>query len=124
MPKILNRLMPTVPERFLLALMVALAFMVFLTVDQMHWWQSKPDYAFGWLVPAFVVYLVFDRWSELKRIFQVAGPSLLPRSLRILFSIAAGFSLGAGLLFFLLGAIYRAGAGVTQPGSLALALGF
>ena len=121
---ILSRRLPGIPERFLAALVLALAFVVFLTLDQMHWWQSKPDYAFGWLVPAFVIYLVFDRWEKLQEIFRATGPSPLPQAWRKAVSLGAGLALGAGLGIFLLGAVYRAGAGVTQPGSLALALGF
>jgi exosortase/archaeosortase family protein len=124
MPKIMSRLLPGAPERFVAALGVALAFVVFLTVDQMHWWQLKPDYAFGWMVPAFVVYLVYDRWTKLQEIFSVAGPSPLPPGLKGLVSVTAALALGVGIACFLLGAVYRAGAGVTQPGSLALAIGF
>ncbi|HTQ32066.1 MAG TPA: exosortase/archaeosortase family protein [Opitutaceae bacterium] len=120
----LTRLRLDAPDRFLAALAVALAFMGFLTVDQMHWWQMKPDYAFGWLVPAFVAYVVFDRWPKLREIFRTAGPSPLPPGLRAAVAVAAGLVLGCGLAIFLLGAFYRAGAGVTQPGSLALAIGF
>jgi exosortase/archaeosortase family protein len=120
----LNQLRADIPVRFLAALAVALAFIVFLTVDQMHWWQLKPDYAFGWLVPVFVVYIVVDRWPRLQEIFRAAGPSPLPRGLRNTTSVIAGLMLGWGLLVFLLGAFYRAGSGSTQPGSLALATGF
>lgn len=124
MPKIFSRLLPGIPERFAAALALALAFVVFLTVDQVHWWQTKPDYVFGWLVPFFVVYLVFDRWTKLQEILRATGPSPLPRGLRGAITLAAGVTLGTGLLFFLLGALYRAGSGATQPGSLALAVGF
>jgi exosortase/archaeosortase family protein len=124
MYKTLRQLRTGIPDRFLAALAVALAFMVFLTVDQIHWWQLKPDYAFGWLVPAFVVYVVIDRWPRLREIFRATGPSPLPRLQRDAMFVAASVTLGLGLLIFLLGAFYRAGAGVTQPGSLALAIGF
>jgi exosortase len=93
-------------------------------MDQAHWWSLKPDYAFGWLVLPFVIYLVVDRWSRLRAIFRAAGPSPLAPWLRGMVSTAAGVALGAGLVFFLLGAAYRAGAGATQPGSLAIAIGF
>ena len=124
MPKILSRLLPGIPERFLAALALAWLFVACLTLDQMHWWQSKPDYAFGWLVPVFVIYLVFDRWQKLREIFRTPGLSPLPRGLKGAVSFAAGVVLGFGLILFLLGAVYRAGSGVTQPGSLALAVGF
>ena len=124
MPHILSRPLQGVPRRFLGALTVALAFVVFLAVDQQHWWRLKPDYAFGWLVPVFVVYLVADRWPRLRAIFAGAGESPLPAWLRAVVSTAAALCLGLGLAFFLLGAAYRAASGVTQPGSLALAIGF
>lgn len=124
MLKLAGRYFPGAPERFLAALGLAAAFVVFLTVDQMHWWRSKPDYAFGWLVPLFVVYLVVDRWGKLQRIFKAVGQSPLPEGLRRLSSAVVMTLLIGGLACFLIGAIYRAGAGVTQPGSLALALGF
>ena len=124
MPKSPSQLLPDIPDRFVAALAVASAFVIFLTVDQMHWWQSKPDYAFGWLVPVFIVYLIYDRWAKLRALFRVAGPNPMPLSLQRLVATGVALLLGGGLACFLVGAIYRAGAGVTQPGSLALAVGF
>lgn len=124
MSKLASRYFPEIPERFVAALVVVAAFVVFLTIDQMHWWQSKADYAFGWLVPVFVIYLIFDRWGKLQQIFKAVGTSPLPKGLHRLSSVAVATLLCGGLACFLLGAMYRAGAGVTQPGSLALALGF
>jgi exosortase/archaeosortase family protein len=65
-----------------------------------------------------------ERWPRLREVFRAGGQSPLRRWQRALVSAAAGICLAAGLLTFLLGAVYRAGAGVTQPGSLALAVGF
>jgi exosortase/archaeosortase family protein len=124
MSNFLSRLSPGIPDRFLAALAVGLAYVVFLTIDQMHWWQLKPDYAFGWLVPVFVVYIVFDRWPRLQGFFKVTGPVALPVALRRGLDLLAALGLGGGLLLFVLGALYRAGAGTTQPGSLVLACGF
>ena len=124
MANLVRRLFPGIPDRFLAALAVGLAYVVFLTIDQMHWWQLKADYSFGWLVPVFVVYVVFDRWPRVRGFFQPTGPGALPGGLRRGLDLLAGLGLGAGLLLFVLGALYRAGAGSTQPGSLVLAAGF
>jgi exosortase len=124
MLKLLSRLRSGAPDSFLAALAVALAFMAFLVVDQKHWWQLKPDYAFGWLVPAFVVFIVYDRWTKLQALFRAAGPCPLSRPTQALLRVVAGVILSGGLVFFLFGALYRAGSGATQPGSLALAIGF
>jgi exosortase len=124
MPKLLSRLRSGAPDSFLAALAVALAFGLFLVVDQKHWWQLKPDYAFGWLVPVFVVYLVYDRWSKLQGLFHAGGASPLPRGTQVGLRVVASLILAFGLVAFLFGAVYRAGAGATQPGSLALAVGY
>lgn len=124
MMKTLSRLRSGMPDRFLAALALGLAFVAFLTVDQIHWWQLKPDYAFGWLVPAFIVFVVYERWPRLRAILSSGGQSPLPGWARRTFATLAGLALVLGLVFFALGALYRAGAGSTQPGSLALAAGF
>ena len=124
MPDFLRRIPTDVPPRFAAALALALGFMLFVVLDQAHWWRLKPDYAFGWLVPVFVLYLVSERWPRLREIFRAVQPSPLPLGLHRAASAAAGLTLAVGSLLFLLGAFYRAGAGSTQPGSLALAAGF
>ena len=113
-----------VPARFAVALAIAAAFVVFVTVDQSHWWRLKPDYAFGWLVPVFVVFLIADRWRTIRAILHPTGQSPLPRWLKSITSLAAGTALVFGLLVFLFGAYYKSGEGPTQPGSFALAAGF
>jgi len=113
-----------VPARFAAALAILAMFVVFLTVDQSHWWLLKPDYAFGWLVPVFVVFLVVERWQRIRKLFRPSGPSPLPRWLRAAATFGAGAALGLGLVVFLFGALYRSGEGPSQPGSFALAAGF
>lgn len=124
MQTLLSRVRQDIPNRFLAAVAVSLAFVVFLTLDQAHWWQMKPDYAFGWLVPLFVTYVVAERWPRLRSILRPRGPSPLPPALRGAVTVAASLSLVLGLVMFVFGALYRAGFGSTQPGSLALAMGF
>jgi exosortase len=119
-----TRRFPDAPGNFIAVLGLGLAFITFLVFDQSHWWRLNPDYAFGWLVPIFAVYLVIDRLPKLQVIFRANQPHPLPLWLRCTVSIVAGLTLGMGLILFLLGAICRAVAGVTQPGSFALAAGF
>jgi exosortase/archaeosortase family protein len=124
MPNPQERPAERVPARFALALAVASGFAAFITVDQSHWWRLKPDYAFGWLVPVLVAFLVVDRWRRLREVLHPSDPSPLPRRMKLVASGAAGAALALGLLIFLFGAIYRAGEGPSQPGSFALAAGF
>jgi len=105
-------------------LLLAIGYMSFLAIDQMHWWRLKADYSFGWLVPPFVAYLLFERWTRLR-----AGPSSVVPGVDAsrwepILNLAAGGVFLIGLALFAMGALYRAGSGPTQPGSLALAVGF
>ncbi len=124
MPNPRDRFAEGIPARFAVALAIAAVFVAFITVDQSHWWRLKPDYAFGWLVPGFVVFLVVDRWKILGESLHAKGPSPLPRWVRAVASSAAASALGLGLVVFMFGAIYRADEGASQPGSFALAAGF
>ena len=112
------------PASFLAALGLSAGFMAFVAWDQSHWWRVKEDYSFGWLVPLFVAYVVYDRWPLITARLREAesGPSS-PQWVRWTLNTLAGLGLLGGALFFLLGAFYRAGAGTSQPGTFALTLG-
>jgi exosortase len=123
-PRTVSGVFQGIPGGFLAAMAIALGFVAFLAADQQHWWRLKPDYAFGWLAPVFVVYLVADRWPRLREMFRGEGRSAMAGWLRAVVSTAAALGFGLGLALFMLGAAYRAASGATQPGSLILAVGF
>jgi len=112
------------PPTFLAALGLVGGFMAFVAWDQSHWWRVKEDYSFGWIVPLFTAYIIYDRWPQITaraREAAVAAPE--PRWARWTLNTAAVCGLVLGALFFLLGAFYRAGAGTSQPGTFALTWG-
>jgi exosortase/archaeosortase family protein len=118
--------MKEVPGLFRAALGLAAGFMGFVAWDQSHWWSAKADYSFGWLVPAFVIFVVYDRWPKITAALAACAEagSVRAKGWRawVLGSlVGVALTLGAG--FFLLGAFYRAGAGSSQPGTLAITLG-
>ena len=109
----------------LAALLLAAGFLAFVTWDQSHWWRVKEDYSFGWLVPAFVAFAIYDRWPKIVAAVAACGGDASPRAggwqkwlLRLVISGLLIF----GVLMFLLGSFYRAGAGTSQPGTLAITL--
>ena len=125
-PPIWKNLRATVPGSFLAALGLAAGFLAFVTWDQSHWWSVKQDYTFGWLVPLFVAFVVHDRWPRIRGALDACGAEGSARAAgwrRWALGLLAGGSLASGVLMFLLGAFYRAGAGTSQPGTLALTLG-
>lgn len=115
-----------VPSPFLAALLLGAAFLVFVTWDQSHWWHQKEDYSFGWLVPVFVAYVVYDRWPAIKAALAACAAPDSHRAQgwqRWLLGALITSLLLFGALFFLLGSFYRAGAGASYPGTLAITMG-
>lgn len=126
MPSSWSKLRETVPGPFLGALLLSAGFLGFVAWDQSHWWRVKEDYSFGWLVPVFVVFVVYDRWEKIVAALRECVGESSPRAAGVwkwVLGILVGASLTAGVLLFLLGAFYRAGAGTSQPGTLAITLG-
>ena len=68
------------PTPFLATLGLSAGFMAFVAWDQSHWWSRKEDYSFGWLVPLFTAYVVYDRWPQLLARLREAetGPASAP----------------------------------------------
>ncbi len=126
MKQIWQKFVAAVPMPFAGALLVAFAFWGFVSWDQSHWWSTKEDYGFGWLVPAFVAFVIHDRWPRITAAAAACGAPESPRTKRgaglLLNVIAYGAMLG-GAALFLLGSFYRAGAGPSFPGTLAITLG-
>jgi len=120
------RLTTRVPGAFLSALLLAAGFLAFVAWDQSHWWRAKEDYGFGWLVPLFVAYVVHDRWPLIVAALDDCAAPNSPRASgghRWVLRFLVGGALLWGVLWFLLGAFYRAGAGSSQPGTLAITMG-
>jgi exosortase len=121
-----QRAVDTLTLPLLLALLLCGGFMAFVAWDHSHWWANREDYGFGWLVPLFVAFVVHDRWPRIREAVEVCRGPESPRTKGwqtwLLNIVVYGAMLG-GALMFLLGAFYRAGAGPSHPGSLALSLG-
>lgn len=121
-----KRFTASAPMPFAAALLVAFAFWGFVSWDQSHWWSTKEDYGFGWLVPAFVAYVIHERWAAISAAAAACAAPGSPRAGGAwggLLGFAAGAAMLGGSLLFLLGAFYRAGAGPSFPGTLAITLG-
>lgn len=126
------------PDSFRFATLLSIGFMLFIIWDQLFWWKTREDYSFGYLVPMFVAYILFDRWPQIvalvtgRKIDAKEGeevaleihPGPLPGHLETLVKLGAYAVLLGGLALFFFGAFYRAAAGHENPASLGIALGF
>lgn len=110
---------------------------LFLIWDQYFWWKLRDEYAFGFIVPLFVAYVLYDRWPRIARGYigrapgkdehappdASANPSWAPPVERGL-EIIAGLMLAGGLVCYMLGALYRAMEGQNLISSNFLAFGY
>lgn len=110
----------------LTALALCVGFWGFVTWDQSHWWRTKADYSFGWLVPAFVAFAIHDRWAKIAAAAAACGAEGSPRVggwRKGALGLVMALLLAGGAGLFAVGVFYRAGAGASHPGSLAISLG-
>ena len=95
--------------------------------DQSHWWRTREDYSFGFLVPLFAVYVIYDRWSIIKSFLSEGeNKSVRPKTpsqFHWVEWIAYIVFLG-GISLFVIGALLRSITGPQNPASLAIAVGF
>jgi exosortase len=117
------------PEQIAFAC-VLLGFAFYTVWDQLFWWGNRDDYSFGYLVPFFVGYVLFDRWPNIRSyLFTGTAPGEPAADqeksssiiwVRLLESIAVA-AFAASLLLFAVGALLRAATGPQNPASLAIA---
>ncbi|MFP4260155.1 MAG: exosortase/archaeosortase family protein [Opitutales bacterium] len=119
------------PKLQLSAAVMLVGFALYLVWDQLHWWGNREDYSFGYLVPLFVAYVIYDRWPKIRGLLghgadeddlagqQVNDSKWLPLLEGLAF--AAGF---VCILLFGTGALIRAATGPQDTASLVLAGSF
>ncbi len=103
---------------------------LFLIWDQHYWWKLRDEYAFGFIVPLFVAYVLYERWPRIAG--SLSGENKLggdrfqhdrPLPGNLVQVMALLMVLG-GLCSFLLGVVYRAMEGQNLITSNLLAFGY
>jgi len=119
------------PRTQILAAFMLVGFALYMVWDQFYWWGEREDYSFGYLVPLFAAYVIYDRWPVIRSyLFFGRGPDDSSESgaagsgpTELFEWIAlAGFIGAAGL--YGIGALLRGVTGPQNPASLAIAAGF
>lgn len=111
------------------AVWMFLGLALFMVWDQFYWWGEREDYSFGYLVPFFVGYVLYDRWPVISSyLIRGAGPTDTvvdspAEGSRVLDYLATIVFTGSILLFGV-GGLLRAVSGPQNPASLAIAAGF
>lgn len=107
-------------------------FALYMVWDQFYWWGEREDYSFGYLVPLFAAYVIYDRWPILRAyLFTGAAPGVQPSVTPAGHQTATTFLEWAAVAVFLsalglygIGALLRSVTGPQNPASLAIAAGF
>jgi exosortase len=110
---------------------------LFLIWDQYFWWKLRDEYAFGFIVPLFVAYVLYERWPRIwKGLVKGASDERestvdthpqergFARLASISLTILSVLMVGGGLLSFLAGVLYRAMEGQNLISSNFLAFGY
>lgn len=99
----------------------------FLIWDQQHWWGLKAEYAFGYIVPLFAAFVIYERWPDLAPAFRKGGGTEPDPEKTFLERIGEGMAALAvlgGLGSIALGALYKTMEGSNLISSNLLATGF
>ncbi len=115
------------------AAFAAAALSMFLIWDQHYWWKLQDEYAFGFIVPLFVAYVLYERWPVLAKGLigdpeasakATSAESGLARAIAMGLQVIAVLMVAGGILSFLLGVLYRAMEGQNLISSNSLAFGY
>ncbi len=118
------------PQTQIVASVMLMGFAAFMVWDQFYWWGNREDYSFGYLVPLFAAYVLYDRWPIIRSyLFTGRGPEASVTRTRSVGTATVfewlalvGFVGAVGL--YAIGALLRSVSGPQNPASLAIAAGF
>ena len=115
------------PEQ-IAAFCLIVGFALYTAWDQFYWWGNREDYSFGYLVPLFAGYILYDRWPVIRSYLflghapgQSAPVQVERYALTSLLEWVAVAVFAASVCLFTIGALLRAATGPQNPASLAIA---
>lgn len=123
----------SLPKSSRWAAFAAGALSLFLIWDQHYWWKLRDEYAFGFIVPLFVAYVLYERWPVLAKgligdpeVSSKPSPdeSGLVKAIALGLQVIAVLMVVGGILSFLVGVLYRAMEGQNLIASNSLAFGY
>ncbi|MGJ8638213.1 MAG: exosortase/archaeosortase family protein [Opitutaceae bacterium] len=120
------------PRIQIVAAFMLIGFAIYMIWDQIYWWGAREDYGFGYLVPLFCAYVIYDRAPVIMSYLKFGHkpgeapevPAASEAGVTSLFEWVAfaGFIGAAGL--YGIGGLLRGVSGPQNPASLAIAAGF
>lgn len=108
-----------------------LGFAALMIWDQLFWWSNNEDYSFGFLVPFFVGYVLYNRWPVIRSYLftgsepeQEPAPQNAPAGFTTALEWLAAIAFLGSLSLFAIGMLIRMATGPQNPATLAVAMSF
>ncbi|KAF0095372.1 MAG: Exosortase EpsH-like protein [Puniceicoccaceae bacterium 5H] len=75
----LAKFLPSLPAPVRYAALILAGLLIVMILDQQVWWDHDEEYLFGYLVPLFVLYVLYERYPRIQWLFSPQRPSQLSR---------------------------------------------
>ncbi len=125
----------------LLAIVLLVGLASYMIWDQSYWWESREDYSFGYLVPLFALFVLYDRKEAILSAIQgrasssnineelsarprPTGDSNGDSKLNIIADLMACGAFIIGCTLYFIGGLLRSATMPQNPATLALSMGF
>lgn len=114
------------PKSLISLVVLILSFAAFMIWDQSYWWESRDDYSFGYLVPLFALYVIYDRKEAILGLLTVTDSVTDNDKVKGLWicNLIALTGFISGTLLYFVGGLLRAATMPQNPATLAISMGF
>lgn len=114
------------PKSLISLVVLILSFAAFMIWDQSYWWESRDDYSFGYLVPLFALYVIYDRKEAILGLLTVTDSVTDNDKVKGLWicNLVALTGFISGTLLYFVGGLLRAATMPQNPATLAISMGF
>lgn len=114
------------PREVWVAAGLLFGYVAFVCWDQMFYWETHEDFSFGYLVPFFVGYVLYERWPKIKTTLIDGGKAdgVTSGWVTAICSLVAWGAWGVSLLFLVFGGMMRISQGPASASTLFITTGF
>lgn len=78
----LAKFLPALTPPLRYAALILAGLMVIMILNQQVWWERDDEYMFGYLVPLFVLYVLYERYTRMQWLLQRPDESTLTKTQR------------------------------------------
>ncbi len=106
------------PPQVILSAIIIFALIIIETLSLKYVWSHRVDYSFGYIMPMFCIYVLYDRWNEIFGYFNTSPEGASRGFWQLFANLFFCAMLFCGMLTFVFFAILKGGSG--NPSSSAV----